>query len=542
MDPSTAQPASPHVLIYVGPHGPLTVALDRDTTCVGRLPDQDLVLRENYVSRRHAVINRIDGAFELVDQQSTHGTYLNGARVSRAALHAGDVLQFGSPRGLRVRFQLASSSASSLFTKELLTAISHFSSKHQGERPAARELEQLNFLLAASRRLNSGDGLSDILGALLQLSIQFTAVERGFIFLFEHGRLSLALGRLADGSPVFEDSTVSRRAIDTAIQSALPFYVSDTQAALEAAPWDSVREHSIRSICCIPLRKRISAEQASLLGLLYLDSKAVPGRLNSIDHELLGMIAAEASTLLENVSLAEAEARARLAAEELAIAASIHTGLMSFALPTLPYARLAARTIPCREIGGDFYDAIALPDGLGIVVADVSGKGVPASIVAATLQGIIHAQMLTGRTLAEIAALVNRFLCARSVGKYATMVLLKLQSNGRVEYLNCGQNPPLLVSPAGVRPLEESSMMVGLLPEANYTPGVARLSPGARILVATDGLTEAENSLEEQFGSARFETAALQENLDAILNRMTEFQSGQPALDDCPLLEVEYLG
>jgi phosphoserine phosphatase RsbU/P len=197
---------------------------------------------------------------------------------------------------------------------------------------------------------------------------------------------------------------------------------------------------------------------------------------------------------------------------------------------------------PCREIGGDFYDAIELPDRLGIVVADVSGKGVPASIVAATLQGIIHAQMLTRRTLAEIAALVNRFLCSRNVGKYATMVFLYLHPDGRVEYLNCGQNPPLIVTPDGVHQLDESNPVVGLLPDASYTPAVAHLSPGAGILIATDGVTEAENSSEEQFGNSRFEAIALGGNLDAILSSMVEFQSGQPVIDDCTLLQVKYLG
>ena len=98
---------------------------------------------------------------------------------------------------------------------------------------------------------------------------------------------------------------------------------------------------------------------------------------------------------------------------------------------------------PCFEIGGDFYDALALENCVCVVMPDVSGKGVPASIVAATLQGIIHALMLTGQGLAEIAALVNRFLCTRQVGKSATMVLLKVFPDGFVEYINCGSHPAI---------------------------------------------------------------------------------------------------
>jgi len=549
-------PAMP-VLIYAGADGPRTLALDRDSTSIGRLPGQDLVLHESYVSRRHAVIHRANGvfemacelAYELIDQRSTHGTYLNGVKIDRAILRSGDVIQFGSPRALKVHFQAGQVSGSSSLAGELLSAISRLSSRSEGEataareQAAARELEQLNFLLSAARKLNAGGAKADVLHALLQLSIQLTGVDRGFVFLRDDGRMALALGLRADGTPIDEDSTVSRRAIERAVQSASRFYVGDTKTELDVAQWDSVKDNAIRCIYCIPLRKHVSAaEPRRLLGLLYLDSQVAPGRLNSIDHELLDLIATEAATLLDNAILAEAEVQARKAAEELAVAASIHAGLMSFALPAVSYARLAARTIPCREIGGDFYDAIALPDGLAVVVADVSGKGVPASIVAATLQGIIHAQMLTGQDLPAIAALVNRFLCARSVGKYATMVLLKLYPDGHIVYLNCGQTHPLIVSSSGIHRLHEVNLIVGLLPDATYTPATYGVAPGDRILLTTDGLTEAENTAEEQFGTARFEDAARTTQLEGILEQMEDFQAGHPAQDDCTLVEIQYQG
>jgi len=535
------------VLIYAGPDGPRTLALDRDSTAIGRLPGQDLILKESYVSRRHAVIQRADGAFEhayeLIDQRSTHGTYLNGVRVDRALLRSGDVIQFGSPRALKVHFQAGRVSGSSSLAGELLSAISRLSSRSEGEATAARELEQLNFLLGAARKLNAGGAKADVLHALLQLSIQLTAVERGFVFLRDDGRMKLALGLRADGTPIDEDSTVSHSAIERAVQSASRFYVGDTNADRDVAEWDSVKDHAIRCIYCIPLRKPVSAaEPGRLLGLLYLDSQIAPGRLNSIDHELLDLIATEAATLLDNALLAEAEIVARKAAEELAVAASIHAGLMSFTLPTLSYAKLNARTIPCREIGGDFYDAIDLPDGLAVVVADVSGKGVSASIVAATLQGIIHAQLLTGQDLPGIAALVNRFLCSRSVGKYATMVLIKLYPDGRLDYLNCGQTRPLLVSESGVCRLEEANLIVGLFLNAAYTLSRCRMAPGDRVLLPTDGVTEAGNGSEEQFGDRRFEAAARNGQLDEILEQMEDFQAGHPAHDDCTLLEIEYVG
>src|ERR1700751_2769813 len=128
--------------------------------------------------------------------------------------------------------------------------------------------------------------------------------------------------------------------------------------------------------------------------MLYLDSQiGGAGSLSAIDPQVLDTLATEASTLLHNALLADTELKARQAEEELAIAASIHSGLMSITLPRLYYAEISARSIPCHAIGGDFFEAIALEDCVCVAIADVSGKGVPASIVAATLQGIIHALM-----------------------------------------------------------------------------------------------------------------------------------------------------
>jgi len=542
MDSSSLQP----VLTYTGADGACTVPLDRDSISIGRQADQHIVLTESIVSRHHALINRLDAGYELIDQNSSHGTFVNGERISRALLRSGDVLQFGSPRALRIVFHSSLPAPVKLqaaLSEDLLTAIGRFSSLGDGRHTAAIEIEQLNFLLNAARRLNAGNAKEDILHALLQLSIQLTSVERGFVFLRSTDRLELALGLRSDGTAINEDSTISRSAMDRAMKSASRFLVSDTHEDLDAGAWNSIQANSIRCVYCIPLRKRAKdAAENGLLGLLYLDSQLSAGHLTQIDHQLLDNIATEAATLLDNALLAEAELRARQAAQELAVAAKIHAGLMAIDLPTLPFASLTARTIPCNEIGGDFYDAVALDDGLFVVVADVSGKGVSASIVAATLQGIIHAQILAGQPLPQIADLVNRFLFSRNVGKYATMILLRVGHEGHVEYVNCGHIRPLLASSSGVESLEEANLMVGLIADAAYTAAHCQIAPGDRILIATDGVTEAENPAEEPFGDARFKSAARLERVDGILGLVTSFLAGNPAQDDCTLLEVEFRG
>lgn len=533
-------------LKYIDLDGEHCFLIQGDSASIGRSPDQDLVLKEAFVSRRHARIFRQNGSFEVVDQSSSHGTYLNGTRVERARLKSGDALQFGSLSASTFRFLLPSDGSESMSgsrAAELLSALSVFAPTDKNVPQPARELEKLSFLLNAARQLNAGSAITDIFHALLQLSIQLTGVERGFVFLRDGDTMRLALGLRADGNLVEEDSSVSRRAMQKAIESDSKFFLSDTLTDDSASGWASVMANSIRSIYCIPLRRHISpAEPNRLLGMLYLDSQIGAGRLSEIDHQLLDTLANEASTLLHNALLADTEIRARQAEEQLGIAASIHSGLMSITLPRLDYAELHARSIPCHAIGGDFYNAIVLDDCLCIAIADVSGKGVPASIVAATLQGIIHALMLTGQSLPETADLVNRFLCTRQVGKYATMILLKVFPDGRVEYMNCGHVPPLLITPSGTRYLEEGNLIVGIIAEATYTSAQFKLQPGDRILLTTDGITEIEDKSGQQLGIDGLAGLAHLTSLDAVLEHLAKVQAAVEAQDDWTLLDVKFTG
>jgi serine phosphatase RsbU (regulator of sigma subunit) len=537
-------------LSYSDAKGQHSVNLDRDSTSIGRSPGQDVVLSDPCVSRQHALIVREGDSYSVIDKNSTHGTFLNSVRVTRSVLKIGDVLQVGSVRGPQLRFQLEQNQKNAKTigplqspASGLLSSLSELRLPPNELGTAAREMEKLNWLLRAAHQLNEGGAIEEILKAFLYLALQLTGLERGFVFLREDGAMRLAQGLSADGKIVDEDSTVSRRAMQRAIQSGSKFAISDTLADHDAPGWSSVMVNSIRSIYCIPLRKRTSAtEPSQLLGLLYLDSQIGLGPLTEVDHRLLDTIATEAAALLHNALLAEAEQKARQAREELSLAAKIHSSLMSISMPQLPFAVLQAKSVPCLAIGGDFYDAVALDDCVCVAIADVSGKGVSAAIVAATLQGIIHSQLLGGKNLPEIALLVNEFLCTRNVGKYATMILLKLFSDGRVEYINCGHIQPISILGNEIRRLEESNLIVGLIAGATYTSAHCQLRPGERVLLATDGITEAEDVAGKQFGDSGLNVVAHHENLDLILDHVAKFQAPNPAQDDCTLLEIRYVG
>ncbi len=499
---------------------------------IGRSPDRDLVLPDAYVSRSHAEVVFDAGEFYLVDCGSRSGCYVNGKRVARQVLAPDDVIHLGSLQGPPMRFSRSPDTTSSL--RGLL----------QQPEPAS-DLGKLSWFLEAARKMNMVGAVHEILVSLLETTMHLTQVERGYVFLKDSaGNLELAEGRTIQMEPLKDDSTISHSAIREAIRSASEFIVTDTLSGEGAAPSASIVAQNLRTVICIPLRKHTSgqgAAAAEILGILYLDSHRQRQSLMRVDSDLLKTIATEAAVLVENASLASAEESARRYREELRMAADIQQGLMTVRIPQLSYARVLAHSIPCKEIGGDFYDVIATEDGLYLVVADISGKGVSAALLGATLQGLVHAQVLAGLSLPQIAMLSNQYICGRAIAKYATLVLLKLSPDGSVEYLNCGHVQPLRHGREAITALKNENLPVGLMPDATYASERMQMEQGDRILVFTDGVTEAEDPAGEFYGQERLECCMREgASVGDIFQKVQIFMASAPANDDCTMLEVCY--
>jgi phosphoserine phosphatase RsbU/P len=505
---------------------------------VGRQPGSDILFEDAYVSRKHAEIVFEDGAFYIVDKESKWGTFLNGAPVKRQKLSNNDAVHFGKPDGPYIRFGVRSSHSGSTI-RELLGPL-----KTDTSTPNTA-IERLTWLLEANRKLNNEGAVDQILRALIETTLTLTKVERGYVMLRDQatGHIALSVGLDSKGNLLNDDTTISHSAIKQAIQGASEFIVTDTLSAETGVRTDSVIAQNIRTVICIPLRSRRTVagfERGEILGVLYLDSRLNPGHLTKVDNDVLKMIAAEAAALVDNAQLAIAEEKARHDREELEIASRIQQSLMPRQLPAINYAKISARFVPCREVGGDFYDVVAAEDHVCVVIADVSGKGVAAAMLAQTLQGLVYGQMLTEQPLDVIATLLNRFICQKDVGKYATMIILRLDKDGWLEYINCGQVHPLLRTTNGVVSLSESNFPVGLLGDVSFKSQKVKLEPGTRVLAVTDGVTEAEDTQGDFFGTLRMEEAfAKSRNLDEIVENLSCFCGTAAATDDCTMVELD---
>ncbi len=485
---------------------------------LGRSGESDLCMAHAQVSRQHAAIESEPDGFYLRDLGSRHGTLHNGERVERARLRSGDRITLGQSSATLVFLdgpaQDETSSAhhdTVTGTRELLERVS--------SQVTGSDLEKLSLFLEAAQRFNGTQVLDDVLSTMIEYALRLTCAERGFVFLGDDAAsLRLRIGRASDGSALLDDSKISRSIVRDAAHSGLDYILGD--ATGEAPP--SAARASSPTTCAASSPSRCAAAATTLLGLLYLDSRLQSCNLSTVSREILRAIATEAATLVENARMLEAEQAAALMRKEMEIAAAIQHRIISCALPAVPGFAVSARTLPCAEVGGDFYDVICTDDGCVAIVADVSGKGMSAALLASIVHGMMYAQINSGASLVDAVSAVHAFLCARVSGtKYVTLVALRCRRDGTAELVNGGHVPPLLVEPGGrVSEMEDGDMPVGMLPEASFHAIPFTLPVGGRMVLLSDGVSESEDNSGEQFTVTYFEQYLTDANpIGAVLQR-----------------------
>jgi serine phosphatase RsbU (regulator of sigma subunit) len=539
-------------LVMVQGNEQKNIVLNRTPFSVGRKVDKDLVIADPRVSRDHALIMLEEDGFYLVDQGSKHGTFVNGERIQRQKLERNDRLEFGARDSTYAIFNPAHGTSNT--AREFLSQISGIQISQE-----ATDLEKLTLFLEAARKLNTAGVLDEILMTMLEVTLRLTRAERGYVFLKDdEGNLKLGAGRNSKGESLLDDKTISHSALEESLRSNSEFLLTDTGSSADLAGRQSIVAYDLRTVICIPLRKRqvqatrekeqtpapgaVANPASEVTGVLYVDSRFASREFSGVGHDILRAIATEAASLIENARLVQAEEESRRYQQELTIAASIQQRLMQVKIPEVPFARLRGKNLSCKEIGGDFFDAVNTKEGLAVVLADVSGKGVSAALLASTLQGMIYSHLSTGMPLLDVVAAVNRFFTEKLVGeKYATVLLARLRKDGDLEYVNCGHVQPLLVCRGEVIRPPHGNVPVGLLPDATFESARCQMNSGDRFILVTDGVTEAENSMGDFFEDFRLEAAAVKApTLEGIFSAVSEFCAGNPLSDDCTVVELIY--
>jgi serine phosphatase RsbU (regulator of sigma subunit) len=513
---------------------------------IGRRETNDLRLAGSEVSRDHAQIENAADKFIIKDRNSRYGTYVNGEQVTEHTLAHGDRIRLGRSGGAEMIFLLADSAPPP--ERSTTTAIG--------------DLRQIAALLEGLRALGAGRVLDDVLSMVLDSAIEVSGAERGFIMLALPGtselefKMARSRGRATLPGGSF---ATSRKIPEEVFRTGEPRIVADLlDGELANVHMGTVRL-GIRNVLCVPLRLVRYVDRAEALGeerrigVLYLDSREKGTLLSNSTRAALDTLATEAAVAIENARLyRETMEKARME-QEMRIAAEIQQALLPKMARAGDYFKAAAASLPCRSIGGDFYDYVELPEGaLGFALGDVAGKGPPAALLSAMMQGMFAAQAATTDAPAKTISRVNLALYRRGIeSRFVTLMYGALQPDGRLTYCNAGHNPPLIISQAGgsptIRRLERGGPIVGLFEGATFEEETVRLAPGDWLIVFSDGVSEALSAAGDEYGDDRI-IAVVNNNpqvepqqlLEALFLDVREFAKGAAQSDDITAMVLRF--
>ena len=543
----------PHLVIqnedgqdgYIGLLTPVTV---------GRRTSNELQILDPTVSREHVRISHTEDGGHIEDLGSTHGTFVNDVRVaSLQPLSHNDRIRLGRANNNTMIYRTHREFSDLMETAEEIE-------------PTAENLRNLWALLEISKALNSSLRLDDVLEKVIEAVLALTRAERGILLLGEDAdRMEIKVQRNFDASGA-DEARYSSTVVRDVVTRGEPRILTDAAQDERFSGQESIIGLSLRTVMCVPLRlgrKRIAPLRAgaaddataaadpsavatatateavsdgggvsgegfgttdlNIIGVIYVDRRSPTRFFTAQDLALFESFASHAALAIENARLFEEALEKRRMETDLEVAREIQQSLLPHEFPELSWASIYGFNQPARQVGGDYYDVFLTEDGdLGFAVGDVSGKGVPASLVMSTLQSSFLAESSAHDDIAKVCERVNEFLVQRTTPeRYATFFAARLMADGTLLYVNAGHNPPMLLRDGEVHRLSGGGLPLGLFRGRTYELQKSELCPGDLLLVFTDGVTEANDPAENEFGEERL-LEVVRANFDADVRELTE--------------------
>jgi serine phosphatase RsbU (regulator of sigma subunit) len=414
------------------------------------------------------------------------------------------------------------------------------------DKPLDRYSERLEIMNDVHRALSRSISLAELLELILDRVFGHLRPEEGAILLRRGGGEFYRAATRSSG-PHPGEFAYSRTLLHEVTEKGMAALVLDARQDARFAEAESFISSGIRSLVAAPL-----LDGEGCLGMIALTSRIEMKPFSNEDLELLVSLAAVAALRIRNVALAEEAAERRRMTQELALARQIQVALLPDRLPEFPGYELHGVNLASRGVSGDYYLVTERAAGgqsgreCVLMIADVSGKGMTAALVAACLEALSAGPIEEGLPPDAICTRIARLLYARtSAESFATAFLGVLEpASGRVRYANAGHNPALLVRVSGtIEQLVATGTPLGVLPAARYPASEIVLEPGELLVLYTDGIVEATNPADEEYGLerlveavARNRRAPLAELVRALDADLEAFASGVPFADDRTLV------
>jgi len=408
-----------------------------------------------------------------------------------------------------------------------------------------RAVEELSFLNELSGAISSLFNSEEIMQTIIRKSIRAIHAEQGAIVLVDVKRdremKTLVRSMISYGSR--KPFSLNQSLLGWMHINKKPLSLADPykDERFAGTGWDK----SLKSFACVPLMVK-----SKLTGILSVYNKKEGTHFTDEDLRLLSIIASQSAQVVENARLYEEERTLMLLQEEARLAREIQINLLPKSDPDVPGYDIAGKSIPALSVGGDYYDFIRISeDKIAICLGDISGKGMPAAILMANLQATIRGQTLVSGEVHECIRRSNKLLYqSTDMNKFATFFYGNLDTRkNEFCYTNAGHNPPVLFKKTSESILlKTGGTVLGFLDNSDYKDETVSLDPGDICVIYSDGITEAMDTLENEFGEERLEviikknmTLSSGEIIEKIFEAVNEHSGNVPQSDDITVVVIK---
>ncbi|TWT68463.1 SpoIIE family protein phosphatase [Crateriforma conspicua] len=539
--------------------------LTEAVTTIGRHPDCTIVVEAGAVSRFHARILHTDDEFRVEDSGSRNGTFLNGQLIAEPhvlqegdrvrisdidfVFHREDVPQFAA--GQAMTFDGSSFGIVMVDeneTKNEPLPQVQYSSSQEGLKMSATPEAKLAALMRINRNLTGALTLDEVFPKVLESLFEiFPAADRGFIVTqTSEGKLVPQWVKTRRSRDETETVRISRTIIRQVMESREAILSLDAMDDSRFDSSESIADFSIRSMICAPLQD----EDGNSIGALQIDSTQGHGQFRDEDVDLLSGVAAQASIVINNARMHQQALAQQEVEQDLRLATEVQQAFLPQTSPDAVGFRVRSFYQAANHIGGDYFDYISLPDGrIGVVVADVVGHGVAAAMYMAKLSAETRFCLASEPDLGKAIEMLNNRMSRLHVERFVTFLLVVIQPNeDRISIVNAGHMPPI-VRDCGNGQLcepgeEESGLPIAIDEGMDYEAVDFQMSTGDLLVMYTDGVNEAMNIADEEFGTDRIKDLTAQsgtadEVKQRIVDAVFEHIGDGDQFDDMCLVVIE---
>lgn len=538
--------------------------LDPGETTIGRHPECGIVVDAGAVSRYHAKIVANSDDYLVEDLGSRNGTFLNGQLLTKPehlqegdririseiefTFHSGEVPLFA--RGSSVTFDGANFGIMMVDdqdTEQLSNQKVEYRSSSDGLKMVATPEAKLEALMRINSNLSNALAVDEVLPKVLaSLFDIFPAADRGFVVMTD-GEQNIVPRWVKTRAKHDETETVriSRTIIREVMRTGEAILSMDASEDSRFDSSQSIADFSIRSLICAPL----TDSDGNSFGALQIDSTQGRGQFRDDDIDLLRGVASQAGIVINNARMHEQALKQREVEQDLKTATEVQKAFLPRSAPQASGFRVSSFYQAANHIGGDYFDYIHLNDGrVAVVVADVVGHGVAAAMFMAMLSAETRFCLASEPDVAKAIMTLNDRMSELEVERFITFLLVVIDPTSEIATIvNAGHMPPVVRKADGtiVEPgQEESGLPIAISPGMDYEAVEIKLDVGDAAVMYTDGINEAMNAADEEFGMEQVRALTRQGGdadaiRDRIISAVLDHVGSAPPFDDMCLVVIE---